>query len=223
MRTFWHCYELSWLKPGGLPRIGVLTLRVPCTSPATVESKSLKLYLNGFAHTVFDSADAVAATIEADLSALAGAPVTATISQTPDTITDFTSYCLDGLDVRDVGYTAPDPTLLIATGQDGADAVHTHLFRSICPITGQPDWASVALAWRGRHLDRTGVLRYLVSYREAAAFHEDVVERIFADIRQAAAKELTVDGRFLRRGGIELNPYRSTVQGRAPAIRLWRQ
>ena len=221
----WRCYELSWLRPGGLPRIGVLTLRIPCASPATVESKSLKLYLNGFAHTEFARAGVVEERVATDLEGIVGAEVSAVIADAPGDRggRDFTSFCLDGLPVEVDRY-QPDATLLEPTRSTGADAVHSHLFRSVCPITGQPDWGSVAVSWQGKLLDRASLLRYLVSYRDAAGFHEDVIEGIFADIRAATdAAELTVDGRFLRRGGIDLNPFRSTHCDRAPALRLWRQ
>ena len=217
----WRCYELSWLRPDGLPRIGVLTLRIPCVTPATVESKSLKLYLNGFAHTAFRTVREVRARIRADLEALVGAAIAADIAEGPGhgAAGDFDSFCLDDLDRYE-----PDAALLQPTGATGADAVHTHLFRSVCPITAQPDWGAVAIAWRGGLLDRGSLLRYLVSYRDSAGFHEDVIERIFVDLRTATdATELTVDGRFLRRGGIDLNPFRSTHRQRAPSLRLTRQ
>ena len=221
----WQCYELSWLRPGGLPRIGVLTLRIPCASPATVESKSLKLYLNGFAYTRFARGGDVEARVATDLEGIVDAEVSVVITETPAdrAASDFTSFCLDGLSVEVDRY-APDAALLAPSGSMGTDAVHTHLFRSVCPITGQPDWGSVAVSWRGKLLDRASLLRYLVSHRDAAGFHEDVIEGIFVDVRAATdATELTVDGRFLRRGGIDLNPFRSTHGDRAPALRLWRQ
>ena len=221
----WRCYELSWLRPGGLPRIGVLTLRIPCASPATVESKSLKLYLNGFAHTEFASGGDVVAQIATNLGTLVGATISADITDGPvdRTASDYASFCLDGLPVEVDRY-QPDAGLLEPTGSTGADAVHSHLFRSVCPITGQPDWGSVAVSWCGKLLDRASLLRYLVSYRDAAGFHEDVIEGIFVDLLAATdATELAVDGRFLRRGGIDLNPFRSTNCDRAPALRLWRQ
>ena len=221
----WRCYELSWLRPGGLPRIGVLTLRIPCASAATVESKSLKLYLNGFAHAEFARADDVATRITSDLETLTGTAVASYLAQGPGDgkASDFSSFCLDGLPVEIDGR-EPDAALLRRTGSTGREAVHTHLFRSVCPITAQPDWGSVAVSWCGKLLDRASLLRYLVSFRDAAGFHEDVIERVFIDLRAATdASELTVDGRFLRRGGIDLNPYRSTHGGRAPMIRLWRQ
>ena len=222
----WRAYELSWLRPSGVPANGVLTLRISCMSSATVESKSLKLYLNGFAHVVFDSTARIEERIARDVEALTNAPVRTAIATAPDLgaqATGFFGFCLDDLDVE-VGRYQPDATLLAASDVHGADAVHTHLFRSVCPITGQPDWGSVAVAWRGRLLDRASVLRYLVSYRQSAGFHEEVIEQIFVDLQAATdATELTVDGRFLRRGGIDLNPFRSTVGRRAPSIRLWRQ
>ena len=185
----------------------------------------MKLYLNGFAHTEFARAGEVEARVATDLEGIVGAAVGAEIADGPvaSDARDFTSFCLDGLPV-DVDRYEPDAALLETTDSMGADAVHSHLFRSVCPITGQPDWGSVAVSWRGKLLDRASLLRYLVSFRDAAGFHEDVIERIFVDLRAATgATELTVDGRFLRRGGVDLNPFRSTHPIRAPALRLWRQ
>lgn len=221
----WHSYELSWLLPTGLPRVGILTLRVPCDSPAIVESKSLKLYLNAFAQTAFESGFDVAAAIQADLTRLLDAEVNAAVHSAAELAapTDFGSDCLDDLTLATECY-RPDLTLLEAKPEEGADAVHTHLFRSVCPVTGQPDWGSIAVSWRGRLLDRRSLLAYLVSFRQHASFHENIVERLFVDITQAAAaSELTIDARFLRRGGIDINPFRSTRQATAPAIRLYRQ
>ncbi len=215
----WNGYELSWLSPSGLPRVGVLTLRVPCRSAATVESKSLKLYLNSFAQTAFAGRDDVADTIAADLAGIVRCRIAAGIAaSTATACTDFESFCLD-----DTQPCPAEPTLT-ATDDPGADAVHTHLFRSVCPITGQPDWGSVQIAWHGRGIERPRLLAYLLSYRNEASFHEDAVERIFVDVLEAAqATELTVHGRFLRRGGIDINPYRSTSHRPAPLIRLPRQ
>ena len=221
----WRGYELSWLMPSGLPRAGILSMHVPCDSPAMVESKSLKLYLNAFAQTVFESRADVAATIRADVSQRLGADVEATVLSASElgTATDYGNYCLDELAVTIERY-QPDPGLLAAKAEQGADAVHTHLFRTLCPVTGQPDWGSIAISWRGRLLDRRRLLTYLVSFREEASFHENVTERIFVDVARATvATELTVDARFLRRGGVDINPFRSTRHATAPAIRLYRQ
>lgn len=221
----WHGYELSWLTASGLPRIGVLTMRVPCDSPAVVESKSLKLYLNSLAYAVFATTADVATLVSKHVAAIVGADVSATI-RPPDALPppgDFGSFCLDALDAQVDRY-LPSPQLLTTTGEQSRDAVHTHLFRTVCPITGQPDWGAVEVAWRGRRLHRNGLLAYLVSYRQSPSFHEHAVERIFVDLLEAtAATELTVDGRFLRRGGIDINPYRSTTGRSAPATRLYRQ
>lgn len=220
----WRCYELSWLTASGLPRIGVLRLRVPCDSPAMVESKSLKLYLNSLAQTAFRHSAEVAASIEDEVGRVVQAPVVAVIEPpSASAASAFDAVCLDDMQVDIVDYD-PNPKLLKALDGEGAEAVCTHLFRSVCPVTGQPDWASLFLSWRGRKLHRGSLLAYLVSFRNEAAFHEQVVERIFADVRAATdAQELTVDGRFLRRGGIDINPYRSTMPGPAPDIRLPRQ
>ena len=215
----WNGYELSWLAPSGVPRIGVLTLRIPSDSPATVESKSLKLYLNSLAQTQFAGPDAVAEVVAADLRGIVGQSVAAdVVAAGAAPSADFASFCLD-----DLQPCAAEPPLA-ATSGEGDDAVHTHLFRSICPVTAQPDWGSVQVAWRGRRIERPRMLAYLLSYRFEASFHEEAIERIFVDVLRAAdAKALTVHGRFLRRGGIDINPFRSTCQRQAPAIRLPRQ
>lgn len=221
----WNCYEFSWLATTGLPRVGVLTLGVPLESPRMVESKSLKLYLSGFGATSFEDKTTVAERIEDDLARETGAPVRAEIRDVDDLrpLADFTTFRLDSLSVTADRYER-SADLLTTTGDRGGDAVHTHLFRSVCPITDQPDWGSVAIAYRGRLLDRASVLRYLVSYRNTAAFHEVVAERLFVDLRGATeATELTVDARFLRRGGIDINPFRSTSLSQAPVVRLPRQ
>ena len=214
----WNGYELSWLAPSGVPRIGVLSLRIPCDSPATVESKSLKLYLNSLAQSTFAGREAVAEAVAADLRGIVGRPVAADVATSAAPSADFASFCLDDLQP------SPAEPPLAATAEEGDDAVHTHLFRSVCPVTAQPDWGSVQIAWRGRRIERPRLLAYLLSYRFEASFHEEAIERIFVDVLRAAdAKALTVHGRFLRRGGIDINPFRSTWQQRAPAIRLPRQ
>lgn len=219
----WNGYELSWLAPSGLPRIGVLTVRVPVDSPRIVESKSLKLYLGGFGGSKFEDLGTVCSAIERDLSRETGSAVQVAIGDDAQRLGDFATFCLDHLHIS-VNRYQRSPDLLTATGKIGRDAVCTHLFRSVCPVTGQPDWGSVAITYRGRLLDRESVLRYLVSYRETADFHEAATEQIFTDLHKATgATELTVDARFLRRGGIDINPFRSTTQSEAPMLRLPRQ
>ena len=221
----WNAYELTWLGSAGLPRVGVLTLRVPCASPAMVESKSLKLYLDSFALTAFESAADVVAAIERDVSRCVGTAVRTAVRPIGEQggAAQFDGVPLDDLAVEITTY-RPNPALLVRAEEEGCDAVHTHLFRAVCPATGQPDSGSIAIAWRGRRLARRGLLAYLVSYREEPCFHEHAVERIFADVQAAAqASDLTVHGRFLRRGGIDINPFRSTRRAEAPTMRLPRQ
>ena len=221
----WNAYELTWLGPTGLPRIGVLTLRVPCDSPAMVESKSLKLYLGSFAQTTFECAVDLASTIERDVSSCVGARIQAGFGDGLP-LKDFEGPSADACLVEITDY-RPNPALLVpAENPDGdtRNVLQTHLFRTICPATGQPDSGAIFVAWQGRRLRPESLLAYLVSYREEPCFHEQAVERIFKDVHAATeASELTVHGRFLRRGGIDINPFRSTRHPEARLMRLPRQ
>lgn len=226
----WRAYELTWLGPEGRPRIGVLTLRVPCESPRIVESKSLKLYLGGFAQLRFDTGREVERIIAGDLADVVGCLVSARIAA-PSLHAAFGALdgaCLDDLPVSINEYEV-SPALLTRAAGHGEQAIHTHLFRSLCPVTGQPDHGAISIAWRGHRLAEAGVLAYLVSYRTSTGFHEETVERVFADIHAATAPSaLAVQGWFLRRGGIDINPCRylrnaSTETLLHPSIRLPRQ
>ena len=217
----WNAYELTWLGPTGLPRIGVLTLRVPCDSPAMVESKSLKLYLGSFAQTAFEREADVASVIERDVSGCVGTRIQASIGDGLP-LEDFEGPSADACPIEITDY-RPNPALLRADSPDGAtrNALQTHLFRTICPATGQPDSGAISVAWQGRPLRPDSLLAYLVSYREEPCFHEQAVERIFKDVLAATeASELTMHGRFLRRGGIDINPFRSTHHPEARLMRL---
>lgn len=223
----WNCYELSWLREGGVPAVGALRIRVPCTTPATVESKSLKQYLNAFSQALFPEEADILAVIRADVSALFGA------------CADVSMPALSGPGLPDAtpGQSLDNERVEIGTYQRDAGllddacgdrlverSVYTDLFASLCPVTAWPDWASVIIDYRGREIDRRQLLRYLVSYRRHRAFHETVIEQIFVDLMERCGCErLTVYGRFLRRGGIDINPFRSTHQPCAPEIRLARQ
>ena len=214
----WHCYELSWLGQEGVPRIAVARLRVPCDSPAVVESKSLKLYLNSFAQERVEE-DALAALLARDVGEVVGGEVGVELldAREPAVTCVSVGECLDGLTPTISAYRC-DPTLLRCATERGQDCVHTNLFRSICPITGQPDWGTITIAYEGRRVLRESLLAYLVSYRLSPGFHEDAVERIFVDVGGATeATELSVHGRFLRRGGIDINPFRS-LEPRSPAL-----
>lgn len=225
----WTAWELSWLEPGGKPVAATAELRVPADSPRTVESKSLKLYLGSLNAERYSSAAAVAELIAADLGRLTGASVDCRVSTQPAAVRGvLPGRCLDELAANCNAY-LPDARLLaLAPGADTApeasETLHSHLFRSVCPVTGQADWASVLIRYHGGRLDDHALLRYLVSYRQHAAFHEQCVERIFLDVLQRCQpRRLTVYARYLRRGGIDINPFRSNFETAPPNLALWRQ
>lgn len=210
----WNAYELSWLNPRGKPVVALACFRVPAETPRLVESKSLKLYLNSFNQHVFADHDAVAATIAADLSAAAGGPVgveVTPLSQRPQRAFGYPQgICLDELDVAIDSY-QPAPALLSAGGAEVEETLYSHLLKSNCLVTGQPDWGMVALRYRGPAIDRAGLLRYIVSFRGHNEFHEQCVERIFCDVlARCQPSELSVWARYTRRGGLDINPWRAT-------------
>jgi len=216
----WHAFEVSWLDARGKPQATVATLQVPHDSPSLVESKSLKLYLNSLNSERFDDAQALLARIAGDLSRSAGAPVTVVFGLPPmvDAATQD-GESIDGIDADFDDYGPPNADYLQAD-----DAVQVEedltsaLLKSNCPVTGQPDWASVHLRYRGPRIDRTGLLRYLVSFREHAGFHEQCVERIFLDVLQRCRPQsLSVEARYTRRGGLDINPWRATPDVAPPA------
>jgi 7-cyano-7-deazaguanine reductase len=224
----WTAYELTWLDGRGKPQVALATLQVSVDSPAIVESKSMKLYLGSFAQSRYGSRADVAATIARDLSHAAGAPVFATLEEpaafAAQSIAELTGESLDELPVACDAYdVAPD--LLSAGGATVDETLTTRLFRSVCPVTAQPDIASLQVAYRGPRIDRAGLLRYLVSYRCHAGFHEHCVERIFVEIAaRCRCEQLTVYARFTRRGGIDINPYRTNAGSPPPVnVRTARQ
>ncbi len=207
----WHAYELSWLDARGKPRVATATLQVPFDSPNLVESKSLKLYLNSFNAHLFENDGAVLATIAADLSRAAGSQVDAAFGL-PQIASHDGAASIDDQDIDIESYGPPDPHHLQA---DAAaivhETLHSSLLKSNCPVTGQPDWASLRIAYRGAQLDRAGLLRYLVSFRDHAEFHEQCVERIFVDLMaRCRPQSLSVEARYTRRGGLDINPWRAT-------------
>ncbi len=225
----WTAWELTWLDRDGKPEVGVLQISVPCDSRAIVESKSLKLYLGSFAQTPFASAYDVVRTLESDLSVTVGAQVVVdllTISQaTQAGIASLTGESLDTIRIAAPVY-QPDAGLLqrLETGRMVSETLHTNLFRSLCPVTGQPDMASVQISYTGPRIEHEDLLRYLVSFRDYPGFHEHCVERIFVDIlARCRPRELSVYARFLRRGGIDINPFRSTGKAAPSPTRLLRQ
>lgn len=227
----WNCYEFSWLDPQGKPEVAMLRIQAPCNSSHMVESKSLKLYLNSFAQTRFSGRAELLKTLDADLALSFHSPVIVAMldvehgAERQPLHVQMPGHCVDHLDVACDVYER-DPALLSceATETIVRETLHSHVFRSVCPITGQPDWASVLVQYVGRPIVAESLLRYLVSYRNHAAFHESTIEQIFVDVSvRCAPEQLTVYGRFLRRGGIDINPFRSTHEYIAPDLRLPRQ
>lgn len=231
-QDIWTGFEFSWLNKRGMPKVAVLRLTVPALSSHIVESKSMKLYLNGFAQTRFDSISVVSERLAEDLGSAFAAEVGVELLALADSslgVGELKGECLDELDVEITDYQR-NPDLLALTASDGSgDApvtqeLTTHLFRSLCPVTAQPDWASVLVSYTGASIDRTGLLKYLVSYRQHQAFHETTIERIYADIWERCQPEkLSVSGRFLRRGGLDINPTRSSESQPSDVLRLSRQ
>lgn len=226
----WNAYELSWLDSRGKPQVALAELRVPAGSPQLIESKSLKLYLNAFAQERLANAEALRATLVADLSAAAGAPVSVSLiaptSPQAFPVSVLPGELIDSLPIAIEHYGPPDPGLLVADAAEGVEeTLVSHLFRSNCPVTGQPDWASLQIAYAGPRLDRAGLLRYLVSFRTHSDFHEACVERIFLDLlARCAPSKLAVYARFTRRGGLDINPFRALPGAAMPDnLRLSRQ
>jgi 7-cyano-7-deazaguanine reductase len=224
----WTAFELTWLDRLGKPEIAIASFEVPASSPAIVESKSVKLYLGSFAQTRFADAAAVTAVIAGDLTAAVGAAVRVELLAPAKfgqlRIVELAGESLDALPVEIARYEI-DPSTLLASGAAVAETLRTDLFRSLCPVTGQPDFASIAIAYRGPRIDRGGLLRYLVSYRSHAGFHEHCAERIFVDVMAACRCEaLSVEARFTRRGGVDINPIRSSAAASLPRnVRTARQ
>lgn len=212
----WNCYELSWLLPSGKPVVAIGEFEIPADSPNIIESKSFKLYLNSLNQSVFESREALVEVMSRDLSAVAGKPVKVRLRTldevTAEGVAVLPGRCIDDLDVTIEHYDHPQPELLTCdTGRVVEESLHSHLLKSNCPVTGQPDWGSVVVEYRGAALQAESLLAYLVSFRQHADFHEQCVERIFLDLQRLLQPEkLTVYARYVRRGGLDINPYRST-------------
>ena len=212
----WNAYELSWLDPRGKPVVALAHFIVPATSPNLIESKSLKLYLNSFNQTRLAGVDELVATLTRDLSAAAGAPVlvhVAPLSTRPQRPMGYPKgILLDGLEI-DVDLYTPEPALLSADTSRApvTETLYSHLLKSNCLVTGQPDWAMLVVRYTGAPIYREGLLRYIISFRQHNEFHEQCVERVFVDIlRQCQPSALSVFARYTRRGGLDINPCRRT-------------
>lgn len=226
----WTGYELSWLDERGKPVVAVAEFDIPFDSPSIVESKSFKLYLNSLNQTRFANIEQVKNTLVNDLSLAIGAAVGVKMESLParyllTAVTELDGLCIDDLPVE-VEHYHPAPELLTAdAGQVVDEKLVSHLLKSNCPVTGQPDWASVQVSYSGPKIDRDALLRYIISFREHQDFHEHCVERMFVDIlTRCQPRALSVYARYTRRGGLDINPFRSTdIHALPPEVRLVRQ
>ncbi|MGY2282381.1 NADPH-dependent 7-cyano-7-deazaguanine reductase QueF [Pseudomonas gingeri] len=226
---FWNCFELSWLMPSGKPVVAIGEFSIPADSPNIIESKSFKLYLNSLNQTLFTDTPSLEAVLRADLSAAAGKPVGVRVRSLGDVqaegVVALPGVCIDDLEISVSDYAHPRPELLRCDeSRVIEESVHSHLLKSNCPVTSQPDWGSVVVEYRGAALDHASLLAYLVSFRQHSDFHEQCVERIFLDLQRLLKPEkLTVYARYVRRGGLDINPYRSTEAVEFQNLRLVRQ
>lgn len=226
----WNGYELSWLNERGKPVVALAVFRFPCSCEFLVESKSFKLYLNSLNQCRFADTAQVSELLQRDLSAVAGAPMSVELVAMDAIerwqVQGLTGICLDGIDLNvehyqlkaDLLQGASDPQQIVA------ESVYSHLLKSNCLITSQPDWASVWIDYHGAKINHEALLAYLISFRQHNEFHEQCVERIFTDlIHYCQPEKLTVYARYTRRGGLDINPWRSTHLCEAPNWRLSRQ
>lgn len=214
----WTGYELSWLNLKGKPNVAILECHVPITSKNLIESKSFKLYLNSFNQTKFASAEDVRQVLQADLSACAGEPVEVKLIL-PEQFSslqfqEFNGTLLDSLDVEIDQYSPNTQYLTVVKSEAGVqETLVSHLLKSNCLITSQPDWASIQIRYEGKAIEHEGLLKYLISFRQHNEFHEQCVERIYNDIMQHCQPDkLTVCARYTRRGGLDINPFRSNYE-----------
>ena len=226
----WYGYELSWLNNKGKPIVAVAEFRFNCTSPNIVESKSFKLYLNSFNQSKFTSWDEVEQLLVQDLSKTSGCQAKVSLFNVDEcdalAITPITAECIDDIDVTINTYEINPSLLTLSTSNNSVEnkALVSHLLKSNCLITNQPDWASVYITYSGKEIDEAALLSYLISFRQHNEFHEQCVERIFTDIVNICKpNQLTVFARYTRRGGLDINPFRTTADKIAPQLRTLRQ
>ena len=222
----WTHYEVSWLNSQGKPMVAIGEISVPASSVNLIEAKSLKLYFNSLNFAIFASPADVVAQVQADLSVAAGAEVTLVLlpAHEPLVLAEFPGQCLDDLSIQTSSY-LPDPALLKVDRDTVVNEVwHSHLLRTNCPVTDQPDWGSVLIHYQGPRIEPESLLAYLVSFRRHSDFHEQCVERIFCDLQQYAGAELlSVYARYTRRGGLDINPFRSNFEQLTTRWRTARQ
>ncbi|MGI9202281.1 MAG: NADPH-dependent 7-cyano-7-deazaguanine reductase QueF [Woeseiaceae bacterium] len=221
----WTAWEITWLNSAGVPQVASAEILVPAYSPFLVESKSLKLYLGSYAMTRVDNLVSLRQMIEKDLNDCTGDVVELRLHAGGDDtdIVEFDGTCIDNTDAECCIYDV-DPTLLNSGDGRVAESLHSHVLRSLCPVTDQPDLGSVMVTYEGPKIDPDSLLRYIVSFRQHNDFHEACVERMFLDIAERCGPEkLTVYARYQRRGGIDINPFRSNFEAPPSRLRLRRQ
>lgn len=220
-QDIWTGYELSWLNSKGKPMVAVATFVFPCQSSHIIESKSFKLYLNSFNQTRFASIEEVHQALTRDLSATVNANVNVTLYRADDhnclPFSALPGECIDDLDIEISSYDIDATSLCHSHDEKVSETLHSHLLKSNCLITSQPDWASVIIRYTGQAISHEALLKYLISFRTHNEFHEQCVERIYCDLMQHLnIDELEVYARYTRRGGLDINPYRSTNQDATP-------
>ena len=219
----WNAFELSWLNPKGKPQIALAEFQIPADSPYMIESKSFKLYLNSLNNTNFHDEHELRERLITDLSAAAGCKITARIQANEMVakkgIQEMSGVLLDRLDIEIDPRIPADPSLLGVNEDFGPieQCLVSHILKSNCPVTGQPDWASVQIRYQGRPILEEGLLRYLIGFRQLGEFHEHCVETIFSDIkRECRPDKLAVYARYTRRGGLDINPFRTDYNAAWP-------
>lgn len=223
----WTGYELSWLNLKGKPEIALADFSFPCASPNIVESKSLKLYLNSFNQSQFASFKEVQSTIAKDLSAATQYPIDVDLYPHEQLnecrLDEFPGLCLDHQDIEIDTYQV-DKSFLFCHSTQVNETLYSNLLKSNCLATGQPDWGSVLIRYSGKKIDHEGLLKYIISFRRHSGFAEYCTEQIFYDIlHRCAPEQLTVYCRYTRRGGLDINPFRSNFENHPENIRQPRQ
>ncbi|MFT5840047.1 MAG: 7-cyano-7-deazaguanine reductase [Flavobacteriales bacterium] len=223
----WNGYELSWLNTKGKPQVAIMRCEIPASSPHLVESKSFKLYLNSFNQSNFDCIGSVAEALTKDLSQCAGGEVKVGLFKPTEfsqmKIASFNALSIDDLDIEVKSYQLA-PSNLTVSGEEVEETLSSDLLKSNCLITNQPDWGSVFIRYQGQQINHEGLLRYVISFRQHNEFHEQCVERIFCDIMaNCKPNKLSVYARYTRRGGLDINPFRSNFEQIYPEVRLARQ
>lgn len=223
----WNAYELSWLNPKGKPQIALAEFVIPADSPNMIESKSFKLYLNSLNQQRFADLTELRNCLLHDLGSALGSslqiklidPNEINADKKMGAIEELGGQLLDRLDIEVDGSQKADPLLLHADSSLApiTQTLVSHLLKSNCPVTGQPDWASVQIQYQGRPMDEEGLLRYLLGFRQLGEFHEHCVEKIFCDIKSRCKPEkLSVYARYTRRGGLDINPFRTDYNAAWP-------